>query len=231
MTEAAAIETIESGLKGNVTIIEPDRAQRAVARRSAETRAIVPTVELTANVDMTTCLKRDAEVACGVLAFVIDAAAHALGAVPLVNGAYRDGRYEMYSRVNIGVTLVEAGVYVTPTIFNADQKGLDEISVELTDYRDRARAGELLPAELTGATFTVLDSTAYNVAVSPLIVPTQAAALSAGPITDTPVVRNGEIVPGRTLLLGLSVDHRIIYGHHAASFLEEIKGHLEESGQ
>lgn len=230
MSDAAAVETTERGLKGTVTTIEPDRIERTVARRSAETRATVPTMEFTNVVNMDACLEREAEIGCGTVALLVRAAANALGTVRRVNGSYRDGHYELYSRINIGVTIVEQGIYVTPTVFDADEKSELEIATELAGYYVRAREGELRPSELTGATFTVIDSSAYDiVALSPMITIPQAGALAAGPIRDVPVLRHGEVVPGRTMQLALSVDYRIVYGHHAASFLEEVKSHLEEA--
>jgi pyruvate dehydrogenase E2 component (dihydrolipoamide acetyltransferase) len=230
MSDAAAAETSEQGLKGSVTVIEPDRLERAVARRSAETRATVPTMEFISVVDMDVAMEREAELGCGVVSLLIRAAAHGLNTVPRVNGTYRDGHYELYSRVNIGVTIIEQGVYVTPTIFDADEKTELEIANELAGYYVRAREGELRPGELTGATFTVVDSSAYDiVALSPMIIAPQAGAMASGPIRDVPVVRHGEVVAGRTMQLALSVDHRLVYGYHAAAFLEEVKAHLEEA--
>jgi pyruvate dehydrogenase E2 component (dihydrolipoamide acetyltransferase) len=230
MNDAVSAQTTDLGLKGSVTVVEPDRFERAVARRSAETRATVPTMEFTSVADMDVAMKREAELGCGVVALLIGAVAHALTTVPRVNGSYRDGRYELHSRVNIGVTIIEQGVYVTPTIFDADERSELEIANELAGYYARAREGELRPAELTGATFTVVDSSAYDiVALSPMIITPQAGALATGSIRDVPVVRGGEVVPGRTMQLALSVDHRIVYGYHAAAFLEEVKADLEEA--
>lgn len=220
----------DRGLKGEITTVELDRHERTLARRSAESRATVPTVEYSNIVDVDTLLERELEVGCGVTAAVIAAAAHALRTIPRVNGAYRDGRYELYSRVNVGVTLISDGLYVTPTIFDADAKAAVEIGGELGDFYTRARETELRASELTGATFTVVDSSEYDiVAVTPLILPPQAGALAFGPIRDVPVLRDGEVVPGRTMQLSLAVDHRIVYGHHAAAFLEEVKAFLEEA--
>jgi pyruvate dehydrogenase E2 component (dihydrolipoamide acetyltransferase) len=228
MSDATAAETTEQGLKGAVTVIEPDRLERAVARRSAETRATVPTMEFISVVNMDTAAERAAELSCGVAALLVRAAADALAAVPRVNGAYRDGHYELYTRVNVGVTVVEQGVHVTPTIFDADEKTELEIAAELAGYRLRAHEGELRPAELVGATFTLVDSSAFDiVALSPMIVAPQAAAMACGAIRDVPVIRDGEMAPGRTLQLALSVDRRIVYEHHAAAFLEEVKARLE----
>jgi pyruvate dehydrogenase E2 component (dihydrolipoamide acetyltransferase) len=220
------------GVKGEVTTVEPDRHERAVARRSAESRATVPNVEFTAEVDMEAALAREAELGCGTTALLVKAAAQALSTVPRVNGAYRDGRYERYSRVNIGVTIADEGLYVIPTVFDADRKDAGEIASELAALHVRAREGSLTPPDLSGATFTLTDSIAFEVAtLTPLIVPSQAAALAAGPIRDVPVVREGKVVPGHTMVLTLACDHRIVYGAHASAFLGELKARLEEAMQ
>jgi pyruvate dehydrogenase E2 component (dihydrolipoamide acetyltransferase) len=228
MNEPAAAPT-GLGPKGVVTAIEPDRYERTVVRRSAQTRATVPSVEFAAEVRMERTLATEAELGCGVTALVVRAAAHALRLVPRVNGAYRDGHYELYSRVNIGVTIAEAGLYVTPTVFDADEKSAIEIAAEIAEQRTRALDGELVPADLTGATFSLIDSGKYDiVTVTPLIISPQAAALAAGPVRETPVVRNGAIVAGQTMVAMLAADQRIVYGDHASSFLAEFKAHLEE---
>jgi pyruvate dehydrogenase E2 component (dihydrolipoamide acetyltransferase) len=220
----------DRGLKGEVTTVELERHERTLARRSAESRATVPTVEFSNIVEVDALLQREAEVGCGIVAAVIAATAHALRTVPRVNGSYRDGHYELYSRVNIGVTLIGDGLYATPTIFEADAKAAADIGHELAGFYERAREAELHPSELTGATFTVVDSSEYDiVALTPLVLPPQAGALAFGPVRDVPVLRDGEVVPGRTMQLSLAVDHRIVYGHHAAAFLEEVKAFLEEA--
>jgi pyruvate dehydrogenase E2 component (dihydrolipoamide acetyltransferase) len=229
MSDAGTADTTERGPKGTVTLIEPDRLERAVARRSAETRATVPTIELAGVADMDAATKREAELSCGVVALLVRAVAHALRAVPRLNGAYRDGHYELYSRVNVGVTIVEQGLHVTPTIFDADEKTELEIADELAGYYVRARGGELRSAELGGATFTVVDASAHDiVALTPMIMPPQAGAIAGGPIREVPVIRHGEVVPGRTMQLALSVDNRIVYAYHATAFLAAVKADLEE---
>lgn len=226
----SASSVSDRGLRGEVTTIELERYERLVARRSAESRATIPTVEFSNIVDVDQLLRRESEVGCGVVAAVIAAAAHALRTVPRVNAVYRDERYDLYSRVNIGVTLIGDGLYSTPTIFDADLKSALEIGAELAELYARAREDELHPAELTGATFTVVDSSKYDiVALTPLVMPGQSGALAFGPIRDTPVLHDGEAAAGRTMQLSLAVDHRIVYGHFAAAFLEEVKAFLEEA--
>ena len=142
MSEPAAAPT-GLGPKGIVTTIEPDRYERTVVRRSAQTRATVPSVEFAAEVDMERSLATQAELGCGITALLVRAAAHALRLVPRVNGAYRDGHYELYSRINIGVTIAEEGFYAVPTVFDADEKTASEIGAEIAEHRARALDGEL----------------------------------------------------------------------------------------
>lgn len=230
MSDPAATPISEPGLKGEITTLELDRQERAHARRSAESRATIPTIEFSNIVDVGALLEREAEVGCGVMAAVIAASARALRTVPRVNGSYRDGHYELYGRVNVGVTLIADGIYTTPTIFDADEKSAADIGAELAALFTRAAESELHPSELTGSTFTVVGSSEYDiVALTPLILPPQAGALAFGPVRDVPVVRDGQVVPGHTMQLSLAVDHRIVYGHHPAAFLGEVKAFLEEA--
>jgi pyruvate dehydrogenase E2 component (dihydrolipoyllysine-residue acetyltransferase) len=214
--------------RGEITTIEPDRRERQIARRSAEVRATVPSAELSVAVDMSTPLAREEELGCGTSALLVRACAHALRAHPRANGAYRDGRIELYSRVNIGVAIAADAGRETPTVFDADRKTAEEIGRELALSSQRARDGQLTAPELAGATFTLSDWSGFDIAaLAPLVVAPQAAALAAGPILEQALVRGGDVVAGRTAVLTLAVDMRILHGEHGARLLEAIKAHLE----
>jgi pyruvate dehydrogenase E2 component (dihydrolipoamide acetyltransferase) len=220
-----------SGLKGETRVEEPTRAQRSIARRSAETRATVPDLELYCDVEIDASLAAAREQDCTLTAVLVRACALALRAHPRANGAYRDGRFELYSRVNVGVAMQSAGSYVTPTVLDADTKTLPELERELAALIERAPSGSLTPPELAGATFTLSDLSGYRVdRWSPLVTPPQAAALTAGAVRSTPVIRDGAIVPGSVVGLTLGCDHRILFGAQAGAFLAEICERLR-SGQ
>ncbi|MBO0769438.1 MAG: 2-oxo acid dehydrogenase subunit E2, partial [Solirubrobacterales bacterium] len=138
-------------LKGEIESVEPTRFERAVARRSAEIRATVPDAEFQTVVTLPAALGTQATADPPLAALVLAAAAKALRAVPRLNGAYKDGRYERYSRVNLGVTITGDGLYVIPTIFDSDTKATGELAAELAELKRRAAADELDSAELTGA--------------------------------------------------------------------------------
>jgi pyruvate dehydrogenase E2 component (dihydrolipoyllysine-residue acetyltransferase) len=226
--EVSATGSELPALKGEVRVVEPGRGQRTIARRAAETRATVPDLELRRDVDIEAALALVDERGGSLTAVLVRACALALRDCPEANGAYRDGHYELYSRVNVGVTLHREGSYISPTVLDADTKALDQLHQEIEDLRTRAASGELTPPQLAGATFTLIDLSSYRVdAWSPVITPPQAAALTAGGVRTAPVVRDGAVVPGRLLGLTLACDHRILFGAQAAAFLEAVSTRVE----
>jgi pyruvate dehydrogenase E2 component (dihydrolipoamide acetyltransferase) len=229
MADSAAAAAVQGGNKGGARSEEPSRAQQTIARRAAESRATVPDVELSVEADMAASLAlRDAQ-SCSPTAILVRACALAVGDVPRANGAYRDARFELYSRVNVGVAVYTDDAFAVPTVFDADQKSLVQLTEELERLSDRAIAGELTPPELSGATFTLWDLGAQGVTSGvPVIVPSQAAAVAAGAIREAAVVRSGSVVPGNLITITLACDHRILYGRQASRFLTAIKSHLEE---
>ena len=227
VVDGSALSGQAAGLKGQTRIEEPTHAQRTIVRRTAEARATVPDLELDAEVGMETCLGLAAERGCSVTAMLVRACALALRDVPRANAAYRDGRFELYSRINVGVTIETEDAYAVPTVLDADRKSLPELTAELATLTGRARRGELTPPELAGATFTLTDLSDHAVARSSAIVtPPQAAAAVAGAIRTVPVLRDGAIVPGPVMTLTLGCDHRILYGDRAARLLRGVADRL-----
>jgi pyruvate dehydrogenase E2 component (dihydrolipoamide acetyltransferase) len=225
------------GLKGEITVQEPTRAERTIARRSAEARATVPDLELSTEVEVSSALALAEEIAGGHFSHrhiwtsvLVRACALVLRAHPLANAAYRDGHYELYSRVNVGVVLQTDEGFTTPTVLDADRKSLAQVSGELETLAFRAQAGELTPPELAGATCTLTDLSDFCVTrAGALLVPPHAVALAAGAVKRTPVVRNGAVVPGRVLSLTLACDGRILFGARAARVLDALTATLERA--
>ena len=134
--------------KGQVEVVELTKLQQTVARRMAESKATAPHFYLQAEIDMTAAVaarKRLKEIgrarARRVPTFndmVVKACALALREFPRANGAYRDGKIELYSRVNVGVAVAAQDALVVPTVFDADLKGLRQIAAETRGAR---RAG------------------------------------------------------------------------------------------
>jgi pyruvate dehydrogenase E2 component (dihydrolipoamide acetyltransferase) len=215
--------------KGSTTIVELSRGERAIVRRVAEARATVPDVEYGAVVDASAWAAPGSSWCTIPTAALVRAAGLALREHPRANAAYRDGHFELYSRVNVGVTIAASDGYLTPTVFDADLKSLAEIEAELASLQARALAGELTPPELAGGTFSVLNLGSSGTArATAVLIPPHASALAAGAVRPAAVVRSGEVVPGHQLELTLACDHRILYGAHATGVLDRLVSLLSE---
>jgi pyruvate dehydrogenase E2 component (dihydrolipoamide acetyltransferase) len=159
---------------------------------------------------------------------VVKASAIALREYPRANGAYKDGHFELYSRVNVGVAVAAQDALVVPTVFDADRKSLQEIASDTRALAERVRAGAVTPPELSGGTFTVSNLGMFGVRnFEAVINPPQAAILAVGELSQRPAVRDGEIVPRHLMAVTLACDHRILYGADAATFLARIRELLE----
>jgi pyruvate dehydrogenase E2 component (dihydrolipoamide acetyltransferase) len=209
--------------KGTTEIVEPSRAQQQLARRVAESRATIPDLTLGSVVDLEAALARAG--AATPRDLVLRAAALALREQPAVNAAYRDGRYERYSRVNVAFVVDTGAAVVTPTIFDADAKPLAEIAAEAADLS--ARAAELRAPQTGGATCTVTEVDGVGRVVPPLSQP-QAVALGVGAVSTRALVRDAAVVAAPGIELTLVCDHRIVYGRLAATFLARVVALLED---
>src|SRR5205814_9558305 len=151
---AARAEVRESGAKGDAEVVELTRLQQTVSRRMAESKATAPDFTLVAEVDMSMAvelrkrLKGVTEHPPSFNDMVVKAAAIALREHPRVNGAYRDGKFELYSRVNVGVAVAANDALVVPTVFDADKKSLGEISRTVQALAQKVRDGKVTPPEL-----------------------------------------------------------------------------------
>jgi pyruvate dehydrogenase E2 component (dihydrolipoamide acetyltransferase) len=237
-TAPAAVAERPETARGAVTEVELSRLQQTVARRMAESKATAPHFYLTTEIDMSRAVEARARIkaAAGegdiVPSFndmVVKACAIALREFPRANGAYRDGKVEEYSRINIGIAVAAQDALVVPTVFDADAKGLRQIAVESRQVAERVREGTITPPELSGGTFTVSNLGMFGVtSFSAVINPPQAGILAVGSIEEVPVVRDGAIVPGQRMTVNLACDHRILYGADGARFLARVRDLLEE---
>ncbi len=160
------------GAKGVVTILQPSRTQVQIAQRMAESKATIPDFTLHAEADMAQAvelraqLRRAGRAGDAVPSYndmVVKACALALRDHPRANAAYRDGAFELYERVNVGIAVAVDDSLIVPTVFDADRKSLLEISREARTLAERVRSRLITPSELSGATFTVSNLGMYGV--------------------------------------------------------------------
>jgi pyruvate dehydrogenase E2 component (dihydrolipoamide acetyltransferase) len=232
---APAPERAEAGAKGEVEFHELTRLQQTVTRRMAESKATAPDFQLVAEVDMSAAvelrarLKEVADPAPSFNDMVVKAAAAALREHPRVNAAYRDGKFELYSRVNVGIAVAGQDALVVPTIFDADTKSLGQIAKDARGLIEKVREGKVTPPEVSGGTFTVSNLGMYGIdSFSAVINPPQAAILTVGALKKRAVPdERGRIAARDMMNLTLVCDHRILYGADGAQFLAYVRELLE----
>jgi pyruvate dehydrogenase E2 component (dihydrolipoamide acetyltransferase) len=202
----------------------------------AESHATVPDFELRVDVDMAACVElreRLREFAADPLPsyndMIVKASAVALREFPRVNGSYKDGHFEEYGRVNVGIAVAAQDALVVPTIFDADTRSLGAIARAARELAGKVRDGSVTPPELAGGTFTVSNLGMFGIdSFRAIINMPQAAILAVGSLKKRPVVdERDRIVVRPTLALTLACDHRIVYGADGARFLARVRELLE----
>jgi pyruvate dehydrogenase E2 component (dihydrolipoamide acetyltransferase) len=215
---------------------ELTRMQTIVARRMVESKTTVPHFYLTTEARMDEAVriqKQIRETVTGaekltISDLVMRASAIALRRFPGVNASWGGDHIEVKRRINIGFAVAQPKGLVVPVLKDVDGKDLVQISIESRQLIERARAGKPSPQDLEGGTFSISNLGMFGVTEFAAVVNLpEAAILAIGAVTDRPVVENGQVVPGKTMLMTLSVDHRVLYGADGAQFLAEVKRLLE----
>jgi pyruvate dehydrogenase E2 component (dihydrolipoamide acetyltransferase) len=213
---------------------ELTRTQRTIARRMAQSRAVVPDIEVVVEIDMGACLTLRAQLAVhhspapSVNDLVIKACALALREHPRVNGSYAEEAFELHERVNVGFAVAAPDSLLVPVITDADRRPVTEIAAVTRALAAKAREGRITPAEVSGATFTVSNLGMFGVdRFTAIINAPQAAILAVGAATERAVVRDGAVTAAVMMTATLAADHRILYGADAARFLTDVRDRLQ----
>lgn len=222
--------------RGDVERHDLSRLQQTVARRMSESRATVPEFELRVDVDMSAAVElRERLRALGADPLpsyndmIVKASAIALTEFPRVNGSYKDGTFEEYARVNVGVAVAADDALVVPVVPDADQKSLGQLAKATRALAAKVRDNAITPPELSGGTFTVSNLGMFGVdSFSAVINVPQAAILAVGAMKPKAIVVDGEVVARPVLTLTLACDHRILYGADGAKFLSRLRDLLEQ---
>jgi len=148
---------------------------------------------------------------------------------PGLNSSWVDNAVRSNPDVNIAIAMAVGEGVVGAVLGKADTKSLGEIAIQRRDLTERARAGKLRPADISGATFTISNLGMYKVdSFSAIISPPQAAILAVGAIQDRVVAIDGKIEIRPRMSLTLSSDHRVVDGARAAEFLNALADALRQ---
>lgn len=231
---AAPIATAPAG-QVSFEDVPVSQMRKTIARRLSESLFTAPHFYLTMTIDMDAAVAARAkinEVAPVKISFndmVLKATALALKQHPKVNSSWLGDTIRYNHHINIGVAVaVEDGLLV-PVVRFADTKSLSQIGAEVKEYAQKAKDKKLQPADWEGSTFTISNLGMYGIdQFTAIINPPDSCILAVGGISQVPVVKNGQVVPGNIMKVTLSCDHRSVDGATGAAFLQTLKSLLEE---
>jgi len=234
-----------TGIGGRIMVGDVERAMKerpktmskmrqVIARRLTESFTTTPHFYVTVSVDMTDLFAyrkelKDRGEAYTVTDFILEAVVLSLLEFPGVNSVTDGTTVTWRGAVNLGMAVSVADGLVVPAIRNAESLSLKELHDTAKALAEKARAGKLLPDEMTGSTFTVSNMGMLNVEnFHAIINPGEGAILAVASTLDTPVVRDGQIKVRSMMKITLSTDHRIVDGAMGAAFANSIKTKLED---
>jgi pyruvate dehydrogenase E2 component (dihydrolipoamide acetyltransferase) len=231
----AIIPTVKEGDE----IIQLSSMRKIIASRLLTSKTTIPHFYLHVEVDAEPLMALRAQVNTqaekthgnkySVNDFILKAVINATETIPAINASYAGDHIVKFKHVGLSIAIAVEDGLVTPVIKQAESKSLLAISRAVKDFAIRAKDKKLKPDEFDGGTITVSNLGAWGIESFDAIVnPPQAAILSVGAAIEKPVVKNGQIVPGLRMNLGLSCDHRVVDGAIAAQFLSEVKKLIEQ---
>lgn len=160
--------------------------------------------------------------------FILLAVVNAAKAMPAINASFAGDSIVRFRHIGLAIAIAVEDGLVTPVIKQAETKSLLTISREVKDLATRAKQRKLRPDEFDGGTITVSNLGAWGIeSFDAIINPPQAAILAVGAAVEKPVVKDGQVVPGLRMDVGLSCDHRVVDGALGAQFLAEVKRLIE----
>ncbi|PWA06746.1 pyruvate dehydrogenase complex dihydrolipoamide acetyltransferase [Flavobacterium laiguense] len=214
--------------------IKNSQMRKIIAKRLAESLFTAPHYNLVIEVTMDDAMQSRAiinsvpDTKVSFNDMVIKACALALKKHPKINSQWREDAIIINHHVNVGVAVAVEDGLVVPVLKFTDAMSLSQIGASVRDLAGRAKNKKLLPTEMEGSTFTVSNLGMFGITeFNSIINQPNSAILSVGAIVEKPVVKNGQIVVGNTMMLSLACDHRTIDGATGAQFLQTLKQYIE----
>ncbi|HYL67664.1 MAG TPA: dihydrolipoamide acetyltransferase family protein [Candidatus Limnocylindria bacterium] len=212
---------------------------RLMAERTTQSWTSVPHFFLVREVDATELLDLSKKLApeiekshgarLTITDLLIALVSRVLAKHPRMNSSWTGDAIRANPDINISVAMAVKDGVVGAVIHKANTAKLGEVSAQRRELTERARAGRLRPADISGGTFTISNLGMYKVdAFSAIITPPQAAILAVGNISDRVVAIDGKPGIRPMMTMTLSSDHRVVDGAKAAEFLSELAEAIRE---
>lgn len=211
--------------------------RKTIAKRLTESKQTIPHFYLSVDCVLDNLLTlrqemnghlKDSGLKISVNDFVIRAVGLALRRVPEANAAWMDTHIRQFTRADVSVAVALEGGLVTPVVRGVEYKTVRQLSQEIKNLAERARAGQLLPHEYQGGGFTVSNLGMYGIKeFSAIINPPQACILAIGAGEKRAIVSEDQVKIATVMTCTLSADHRAVDGAVGARFLAAFKEYME----
>ena len=214
--------------------VKNSQMRKAIARSLGNSKFSAPHFYLNIEVDMDNAIASrktintipDVKVSFNDM--VVKACAMALRKHPQVNTSWTDDATKYHSHIHVGVAVAVDEGLVVPVLKHTDAMTLTQIGASVKDLAGKARSKKIKPDEMQGSTFTVSNLGMFGIeSFTSIINQPNSAILSVGAIVQKPVVKDGQIVVGNTMMLTLACDHRTVDGAVGAQFLQTLKTYIE----
>ena len=209
--------------------------RKTISKRLSESKFSSPHFYITMEINMDNCIEgrkkinETSEVKISFNDIIIKATAAALRKHPMVNSSYLENKIRTNHHIHIGVAVAVKDGLLVPIIKFADNKSLSHISLEVKNLANKAKNKNLQPSDWEGNTFTISNLGMFGIdEFTAIINPNDSCILAVGGIKNTPIIKNGEIVPGNLMKVTLSCDHRIVDGASGSAFLQTLKELIED---
>ena len=209
--------------------------RKTIARRLGESKFTAPHFYLTVSIDMDNAMEArvaiNKSIAPNKVSFndlVIKSAAASLKLHPQINASWQEDTIRYNEHVNVGVAVSVKDGLLVPVVRFADGKTLSQISTEVREFAKKAKSKKLQPQDWEGNTFTISNLGMFGIEEFTAIINSPDACIMAiGGISQVPVVKKGEVVPGNIMKVTLSCDHRVVDGVAGSKFLQSFKNFME----
>ena len=216
-------------------IIPLSPLRKIIAERMSEAKQTIPHYRVMRDIEMDTllALRREfnadnANAKVSVNDFFIKACASALFESPTLNVQLIDDEIHQYHQADISIVISIEGGLSTPIVRNANNKSLQDISLEVKDLASRAADGQLKVNEIVGGSFSISNLGMFGVdQFDAIINPPQCAILAIGAAKQQAVVKDQELTIATMMRATLSLDHRVIDGATGAEFLSVLRHQIQ----
>jgi 2-oxoisovalerate dehydrogenase E2 component (dihydrolipoyl transacylase) len=165
-----------------------------------------------------------------VLPFLITAMCKGLAEWPMLNATFDDEAMVItrHGSVQMGVATQTPNGLMVATIREAQSRSVWDLASEILRLSEAARTGKATREELSGATFSISSlGPMGGITSTPVVNPPQVAIVAVNKIDGKLVPVDDEIEVRKRMNLSLSCDHRVVDGWDAASFMQTLKGYIE----